>query len=451
MKRLIDDKLDAWNKNPNKLPLFILGARQIGKTYSVNELGKRKYKNKTLYINFLNKDDYFKYLKDLANPIEIINIIKIISKKPIDETWLIIFDEIQEVNSFKTSLKNFVEQGFKYSIVCLGSYLGNMLNDSSSFPVGKIERIEMFPLNFEEFLISNKCEHLIEKINNLIKHKIPINMNDHLFLNDLLHDFMIVGGMPKVVDLFLKNKYDELNFLKVKEDLILDYQQDIIKYTHLKSDKIKSQVLYNSIPTFLAKQNKKVILSKIDKNARYLNYANAIEGLLTTRIVYKINNINTCTIPLKIHTNESEFKIYYNDPGFLSANFNQTKKTINQDENGYIRGAIAENFVISELVQKINISNIHYYSYQDTNNNRYEIDIILEDNNSKIIPIEIKYGNKFTTKSLDNLQSKFKENIISLVFSSKNFSFNKLKNRYYIPLYAIGFMSFYFNRIKIDF
>ena len=185
------------------------------------------------------------------------------------------------MNSFKTSLKNFVEQGFKYSIVCLGSYLGNMLNDSSSFPVGKIERIEMFPLNFEEFLISNKCEHLIEKINNLIKHKIPINMNDHLFLNDLLHDFMIVGGMPKVVDLFLTNKYDELNFLKVKEDLILDYQQDIIKYTHLKSDKILSQVLYNSIPTFLAKQNKKVILSKIDKNARYLNYANAIEGLLT--------------------------------------------------------------------------------------------------------------------------------------------------------------------------
>lgn len=447
MKRLIDKELDKWDKNPDKLPLFVLGARQIGKTYSVKEFAKRYYSNKTIYINFLYQDDYFKYLNNISDPTEIINTIKFISKKSVNESWLIIFDEIQEVDSLKTSLKNFVDQDLKYNIICLGSYLGNTLNDKISFPVGKIERIEMFPLNFEEFLMALKHDDLILDIKEIIAKKIPILSTKHSFLNELLHKFMIIGGMPKVVDVFIKSN-DEIKQAKIKESLIIDYQQDIIKYISTKSDKLKCQTLYKSIPMFLAKQNKKIILSKIDKNARYLNYASAIESLLATRIIYKINNINTFDIPLKIHINESEFKIYYNDVGFLSSNFNQTFKTIEDKENGYIRGSLAENFALSELVQKINLNNIFYYSYQDDNNNRYEIDFVIEDINNKIVPIEIKYGNKFSTKSLNNLKTKFpKTNYI--IFSGKNFSYNNSKKASNIPLYAIGFLKYSLNRIEI--
>ena len=448
MKRLVDQKLESWLNNPDKLPLFVLGARQIGKTYSIKEFGKRNFKNKTIYINFLDQDDYYKHLNNMSNPEEIINIIKIISKKPIDTSWLIIFDEIQEVNELKTSLKNFVDQELKYNIICLGSYLGNMLNDKSSFPVGKIERIEMFPLNFEEFLIASQYEDLIIDIKQMIDKRIAMSQIKHSFLVDLLHKFMIIGGMPRVVDTFLKTK-DELKQSKIKEDLIIDYQQDIIKYISNKSDKLKCQVLYKSIPTFLAKENKKIVLSQIDKNARYLNYSNAIESLLATKIVYKINNINTFSTPLTIHKNESEFKIYYNDCGFLSANLNQTLNTLENKDNGYIRGSIAENFALSELAQKININNIYYYSYQDDNNNRYEVDFVIEDIDGKIIPIEIKYGTNFSTKSLNNLQSNF-PNINAIIFSSKNFSDNKLTKTFCIPLYAIGFMKYHLNRIEID-
>ena len=180
-----------------------------------------------------------------------------------------------------------------------------------------------------------------------------------------------------------------------------------------------------------------------------MNYSNAIESLLATKIVYKINNINTFSTPLTIHKNESEFKIYYNDCGFLSANLNQTLNTLENKDNGYIRGSIAENFALSELAQKININNIYYYSYQDDNNNRYEVDFVIEDIDGKIIPIEIKYGTNFSTKSLNNLQSHYPK-INSIIFSSKNFSVNKSKKTFCIPLYAIGFMNYNLNRIEID-
>ena len=448
MKRLVDDKILSWSKKENFLPLFILGARQIGKTYSVKKFATEYFTKKYIYINFLEKNEYYDQLKNITNPKDVIEIIRMISKKNIDESWLIIFDEIQETPELKTSLKNFVEQNLKYRIICLGSYLGNSLNnDKFSFPVGKIERIEMFPLNFEEFLISLGHEAMIPKIKESIEKYTPLENHVHIFLINLLHNFMIIGGMPKVISTFIKEE-NELKTFNLKKELINDYNLDITKYIKNNSDKMKCRALYKSIPTFLAKQNKKIVLSKIDINARYLNYANAIESLLETKIVYKINNINTFATPLKIHSNDSEFKIYYNDSGFLAANLNQTIKTIDDKTNGIIRGTIAENFALAELAQKIEIENIFYYSYNDENNNRYEIDFVIEDNNNNIIPIEIKYGEKFSIKSLKNLKLKFPKNN-SIIFSSKNFNFNKNSKIISMPLYAIGFLSFSFNRINI--
>ncbi len=451
MKRLINDKLYEWSKSDNNAPLFVVGARQIGKTYSVMHLAENYYKDKYIYINFLDKDEYYKLLKDKTNPNDIIQTIRLISRKNIDESWLIIFDEIQEVEDLKTSLKLFVEYNLKYKIICLGSYLGNMLNDKSSFPVGKINRIELFPMNFHEFLYATKYDHLIENIKESIATNKPIDGPIHEKLNSLLYDFMIIGGMPRVLYNYINNN-NLLETMENKRSLINDYKTDITKYISSNNDKLKCQTLYDNIPVFLSKENNKFKLSSMDKTARYLNYSNAIESLLATKIIYKINNVKTISPPLKMKVNESEFKIYYNDCGFLSANFNINQDIlINSEEYKDIRGSIAENYILSELVQKIGVSNINYYSFRDSSNNMYEIDFCIENNKGQSIPIEIKFGDdNFKTKSLNKLLLNNESIKVSIVFSSKNFHYDSDRKIYYIPMYAVGFLNFIDNRIILE-
>lgn len=449
MIRLIDKKLEEWGEKETSSPLFIIGARQIGKTYSVKKLAETKFKDKYIYINFLDKDQYYRSLKDKSNPNEIIQTIKLISNKSIDNTWLIIFDEIQEVGELKTSLKLFEEYDMKYKIICLGSYLGNMLNDTSSFPVGKISRMELFPMNFEEFLIASDYGYLIDDIKNAISNKKSIDKIVHEKLNDLLHDFMIIGGMPKVLHSYLKNK-DVYEANEIKKSLVNDYKIDIIKYIKSNSDKIKTQILYENIPMFLSKENNKYKLSNIESTARYINYANAIESLLSTKIIYKINNVKSIEPPIKMNVVDSEFKIYYNDCGFLSSTFNLNKEIlISSDQYKYIRGSIAENFALSELVIKMGVNNINYYSFRDKSNNNYEIDFCIESTSGKTIPIEIKFGTNFQTKSLKKISKDNKERT-SIVFSGKNFNIDKDNKIYYIPLYAIGFLNYQNERMLID-
>ena len=449
MIRLIDKKLEEWSEKDTSCPLFIIGARQIGKTYSVKKLAETKFNDKYIYINFLDKDEYYRNLKDKSNPKEIIQTIKLISNKNIDNTWLIIFDEIQEVGELKTSLKMFEEYNMGYKIICLGSYLGNMLNDTSSFPVGKISRIELFPMNFEEFLMASNYEYLIEDIKKSIAYNSPIDKIVHDKLNDLLHEFMIVGGMPKSLHSYLKNK-DIYDANEIKKSLINDYKIDIIKYIKNNSDKIKTQLLYENIPLFLSKENNKYKLSNIESTARYINYANAIESLLSTKIIYKINNIKSIEPPIKMNVVDSEFKIYYNDCGFLSSTFNLNKEILTStDQYKYIRGSIAENFALSELVIKVGVSNINYYSFRDKSNNNYEIDFCIESTKGNTVPIEIKFGTNFQTKSLKKLIKEDNKKT-SIVFSGKNFYLDKENKIYYVPLYAIGFLNYENERILIE-
>ena len=204
MERLITKEIIRWKNDRDNFPLFILGARQIGKTFIVKEFAKNTYKNKYIYINFMDKDKYFDYLNGETNPEKILNIIEGISNQKINENWLLIFDEIQEIPSLKTSLKIFVDKNIKIKIICLGSYLGNSLNDKNSFPVGKIKTLNMFPLNFEEFLMAKNRKDLIEYIKNLLIHKNEVDDIKHELLMDLLYEFWFVGGMPKVLDTYLK-------------------------------------------------------------------------------------------------------------------------------------------------------------------------------------------------------------------------------------------------------
>ena len=448
MERLITKEIIKWKNDRDNFPLFILGARQIGKTFIVKEFAKNTYKNKYIYINFMDKDKYFNYLNGETNPEKILNIIEGNSNRKIYENWLLIFDEIQEIPSLKTSLKIFVDKNIKIKIICLGSYLGNSLNDKNSFPVGKIKTLNMFPLNFEEFLMAKNRKDLIEYIKNLLINKNEVDDIKHELLMDLLYEFWFVGGMPKVLDTYLK-KHDLSICNEIKRELINGYKNDIIKYVEGNSNKLKSQSIYEKIPFFLAKQNKKFKLAQIDSNARYLTYEDAIQSLLITKIIYKINNLNSFNAPLKLNKKESEFKIYYNDCGFISTIFNLNKELFLKNEEGYsnIIGAIAENFILSELMQKINDQNLAYYSFRDKNKNNYEIDFVIENSNGNLVPIEVKSGKTIKTKSINKLieieNKKIKK---SIIVSAKNLKI--INNDLIIPLYAIGFLDIFDNRLK---
>ncbi len=446
MKRLIERKIYGWSNDKNSLPLFIIGARQIGKTYSVLNFANNYFKDKFIYINFMNKDRYFNELNGKTNPKEIINILKNTSKLDIQEDWLIIFDEIQEISGIKTSLKLFVEQNLKYKIICLGSYLGNMLNDKDSFPVGKIQYFEMFPMNFEEFLMADEKYELIEIIKHSIENNLPISDQYHKQLMNLLHEFMIIGGMPRAVQNYITDKDNLLTVNNIKDEILNSYLQDIVKYIEYTPYKLKAQNIYNNIPTFLAKENKKYMLSKIDKNARYRDYDLAIYSLLTTKIIYKVNNLNSFTSPIIVNRLESEFKIYYNDCGFLSHIFQLNIN--NLQTNNRLKGAIAENFVLSELQHHINPKFISYYSFRDKNKNQFEVDFCIENSNTKIVPIEVKFGNNKAISLNKLINDNWNDIDYGIILSSSNFSFDQKTKIKKIPIYAIGFLKYELSRLK---
>ncbi len=462
MWRKIEINLQKWINNENSLPLFLFGARQVGKTYIVKKIANQYFQNKYIYINFFDRDRYFELLKDKTKPSEIIEIINFVSGKKINDEYLLIFDEIQEMPNIKTSLKLFVEQNYKIKIICLGSYLGNSLNkDNWSIPVGKVERMNLYPLNFEEFLMATSNKQYINIIKQSLINKKRINDTTHKILLELVHDFMIIGGMPSVVNDYINNK--DLNKVEeLKSNLLKDYKEDIGKYIQNNKDKLKAISIFENINAFLSKQNKKFKLSQLDSNARYLNYESAIKNLELTKIIYKINNLNNVSTLLMNNFKESEFKIYYNDCGFLINSLKLNKYILFSESNelyANIKGSLVENYVISEFWSKTNGNNLYYYSFRGNENNsgnknysrnnsntNYEIDLCTEDNKGNFIPIEIKFGTKFSKKSLKKIIIDNKPKF-SIVISSKNFSLDKNTNIYNIPIYASTFIEFQNDRL----
>ncbi len=455
MKRLIEDKIKQWALDKNEIcPLFILGARQVGKTYSVRKVADELFKDNSIYINFMDKDEYYKMLDGKTNCHEIIKNIEYLSNKKIDENTLIIFDEVQEIPSIKTSLKSFVEANIKTKIICLGSYLGNLASnvDNYSFPVGKVKRLYMYPLSYEEFVIAKGQKSLLDEARNALKEKREVNRNAHHLLMDMLYNYMIIGGMPEIVKMYLND--DKLIDINVrKKELIDDYKLDISKTIMSNSNKVKAMSVYDNLPTFLAKENKKYMLSKIDKTARYLNYEVAIKNLLITKMIYKVSNLKNISSSLIDKVKENEFKIYYNDCGFLSTIFNINKEILmNTKDNVYsnIRGSIAENFAVSELRMKMFDNKLNYYSFIDSNinsNTSYEVDFVIEDNKCNAIPLEIKFGKDYSVTSLNKV---IKDNnpAYALVFHAKNFSYDEERRVYKLPLYFLSIIEIEDDRLK---
>ena len=441
-------KLDNWLVSNDRNPLLIIGARQTGKTFSVLEFAQEKFNDKFIYLNFMKDEKIKEKLKDITNPSEIINILCIYFDKKIDSEYLIIFDEIQELSNIRTSFKFFKENMPEYKVIGLGSYLLNALfNDGEGFPVGKVDTIQCFPLTFYEYLF-NANKFLFEKIK---QRKFEKSVLDEVL--EIWKDYCIVGGLPKIVSTYLHTKnLKDIN--DIKHQYYNDYINDITKQIINKVDKVKAIMIFENIIKFLSKENNSYSLSVIEKHARYRDYENALLYLLRTHIVNEIKCIDKLKYPLLINVINSKFKLFYFDHGFMSYILNTTQNSLFSDEKlSNYKGAVAETIIFNDLKTKLLRNNQIYYHKFISNGISYEIDIVLNGMNNKIVPIEIKSGNNLKAKSLFNLL-KTNNEIENAMFLSLNseIKVEKINNTkiLYFPIYLFPFIEIVDDRIDAE-
>ena len=427
MKRYLIDKLVEWKNSEDRKPLILSGARQVGKTWLMMEFGKKYYKN-IAYITFYNNNRFKKVFEDDYDIKRIISNIEIETNISVDiHDTLIVFDEIQECPKALESLKYFCENAKEYNIIAAGSLLGVFLHENISFPVGKVDEITLYPMNYFEFLEAcgedKLCSELLNKNFNIIG-----DFKEKYI--DLLKKYYYVGGMPEVVNEFVKNKnYDKV---REKQNAILNqYVNDFSK--HIKGIELgRVNQIWNSIPSQLLKENKKFIFNNIKNGARYKEFDIAIEWLRKSGLIYVINRITAPKIPLKSYAEVSIFKIFLVDVGLLSALSEIDIKTLLDGNNIFVefKGALAEQYVVEQLISMYN-KNLFYYI---SDNNYYEIDFLMSINN-EILPIEVKFGYNTKSKSLKYFIEKYNSKYAYKLSLNNCNATDKIRN---IPLYALN-------------
>lgn len=428
MERDIYKYLKQWKISSRRKPLVIKGARQAGKTFILKEFGKREYEE-IAYFNFEEDPDLDDIFKRRLDPLRIIEYLSVYQRIPIiPGRHLIFFDEIQASNNALNSLKYFNEKANEFHIVSAGSLLGIKLSKPKSFPVGKVNLLNMYPLSFLEFLDALNRSELRQLIENT-SGKDPFPKPFHNELIELMRLYYITGGMPEVVQHYIDSK--DLNEVrKIQKEIINSYVLDFAKHAS-PSDIPKLSIIWNSIPAQLGKENKKFIFSVIKKSARAREYENAIQWLEDAGLIIRINLTNSVRIPLKAYADPNSFKIYYLDIGLLTAMANIPASLITQGNqlfNEY-KGAFVENYVLQQL--RSGVDSIPYYW---KSSGIAEVDFILEYHN-KILPLEVKAGINPRSKSMKAYMEKYnpeyfyRTNLLNLKYDGRVVN---------IPLYAIS-------------
>ena len=393
MYRFIEEDLKKW-KNDSKMPLMLVGARQVGKTYVLDNFCKENYE-KYIYINLDKEEDISQIFESSIDPDTIIEKIEIIKNINIDiENTIIFFDEIQVCERAITSLKYFCESVKPYKIVCAGSLLGVKINRfKSSFPVGKVTIKYLYPMNFEEFLLSLNEDKLIDEIKTHYITNESLVEPIHEKAMDLYKKYLVLGGMPQVINDFLNNEKNiaHVNF-GLQEQIITSYLADMNKYTE-NSEGVKNSQIYNSIPKELARVNNTFKFSLVDESARKSRYESSLDWLLASNMVLKCDLTEKNESPLKAFVNSLKFKLYLSDVGLLRSLSNIEYNEILLDKNEMFRGVLTENFVACSLFPKS--KELYYYNFD-----KYEIDFLVKID-GEIIPIEVKSGRRTNSKSLN--------------------------------------------------
>lgn len=428
MRRFIIEKLKEWKESKYRKPLILKGARQVGKTYILKQFGEENYEG-VAYFNFDHDEDLYNLFENTKDPKRILEQLAFIYGKAImPEKTLIIFDEIQECQNALNSLKYFYEEANEYHIACAGSLLGIRLSHTS-FPVGKVEFLNMYPMTFSEFLLADNAQNLVEYMQSIEK----IETIPDIFFNQLeekLKAYYIIGGMPEAVNAWVNEKNMEI-VNNIQENILLSYVSDFSKHTQ-KSEANKISLIWNSIPSQLAKENKKFLYQTIKEGARAREYEGALNWLNDANLIYKIYNLTKTDFPLKAYNDLSAFKIYMNDVGLLRKMAGLDSRIVVEGDRLFekFKGAFTENYVLNMLNTTLD-NTPNYFTFD-----RNEIDFVIQ-NKNRIIPIEVKANKSTNNTSLTKYNEKF-NNELSIRFSMKNLARDgKIIN---IPLFMIEYM-----------
>lgn len=395
--RKVDQYLKEWKSNPDRLPLIIKGARQVGKTASIKKFAEENYEN-VIEINFVTEPVYKQIIEDGFATQDIIRIISRIDpgKRFVEGKTLIFFDEIQDFPELATSLKFFKEDG-KYDVICSGSLLGVQYHRIASISVGYKTDYQMYSMDFEEFLWAKGYQ--TDAIDDILDHMLdgkPFSSVELKLFSDLFIEYSILGGMPAIVNNYIVKGTFE-GSLSLQRQLLSDYQNDIIKYAE-GLDKAKIMKVYNSIPAQLAKENKKFQYSKVSKGGRSKEYMGCIEWLLDAGLINVCSCLNFPELPLKGNVDDSKFKVYMADTGLLVASLDdEAQQDLRANKNlGVYKGALYENFTAESFIKQG--LGLYYYSKE---NSTLEEDFFVR-TSDELLPVEVK-SNDNMSKSLRQL------------------------------------------------
>lgn len=399
MRRFALEKLKKWKDSESRKPLIIRGARQVGKTWLMKEFGRECFEN-VAYVNFDSNVRMKGVFEGQIDIERIILAIEIETGVTIErENTLLIFDEIQEVPRALSSLKYFYENAPEYAIVAAGSLLGVAMHKKTSFPVGKVDFMDLYPLNFQEFLCALGEERYVDILQG--KDTDMVNTFKDKYI-DRLREYYYVGGMPEVVQTYV----DTRNFKKVRElqkNLINYYQQDFSKHAEMNLV-TRLNLVWNSIPMQLAKENKKYIYGQVREGARAKDFELAIQWLLDCGLIHKVQRINKPSLPLKAYMDLNAFKVFLLDIGLLIAMTDLDVKVILEGNKIFteFKGALTEQYVLQQLISENGVMP-YYYS---ATNSQGEIDFVAQGKTS-VIPIEVKAEENLRAKSLKAFCDKY--------------------------------------------
>ena len=434
MKRKILNQLVAWKKQKERMPLIVNGARQIGKTFSINEFGEKEFAN-TVYINLETNPDIRQIFEGDISPMRIVSLIESSTNQRIiaGET-LLFLDEIQASERALTSLKYFCEQAPQYYVIAAGSLLGVALNrEKYSFPVGKVYELYMYPLDFEEFLWAMNREMLADEIKTYFAELKPMPEILHKQALELYNYYCIIGGMPAVI----KNFGETQSFLTIKDvqgRILNEYIADMSKYAN-PATTAKILGCYMSIPTQLGKENKKFQYKVVQKGGTATIFGEAIEWLLLAGITLRNQRLEHGFMPIKAYQNLSDFKLYMGDTGMLTMHSGLPAQMLLSSigTNNTFMGGMAENFVAQQFTAKK--IPLFYWKSEDT----AEVDFVLQIG-IDVVPVEVKKGVRTRSTSLAMFVKKYKSPY-AIRISQKHFGFeNNIKS---IPFYALFCLDIY--------
>lgn len=430
MYRVAIEKLLKWKQKKHRKPLIIEGARQVGKTWLMKEFGRQAYAD-TVYINFDSNSRMAElFASDLDTNRLILGLELYIGHKIDPDNALLIFDEVQEVPRALTALKYFYEDAPQYHIVCAGSLLGIALHQGTSFPVGKVDFLKLYPLSFREFLMATGKERFADLLDQQDFQMITSFKETYI---DALKQYYFIGGMPEAVQSFTEEK-DFQEVREIQKRILAAYEQDFSK--HAPNEIVpRLRMLWNNIPSQLAKENKKFIYGLIREGARAKDYEAAIMWLSDCGLVHKISRVNTAGIPLKAYEDLKAFKLFLLDVGLLGCMAGLHPHTLLDGNDLFVefKGALTEQYVCQQLKTVDNLD-VYYYT---NDRSSCEIDFVV-DTGEQIVPVEVKAEINLKAKSLKAYRERFSP---AMSVRTSMADYKKEDQLINLPLYAIDQIS----------